>query len=271
MFRIGDFSRLSQVTIKALRHYDEIGLFAPARIDPGTGYRFYSASQLITLNRIRIFRDLGFSLPEIARLLEENTPLEQVRGMLRIKQAEALRAIEAEHARLARVEALIRQLDQEAIMPAYEITEKNIPAVTVASLRKVVPNYQAIGDMFETLCGFIARNNVRFAGPALTIYQECEYKESDIDIEVAVPVAGSIPPHETITSRELPAIPIAATTIHCGPYEDFTPAYNAIMQWVEANGYTVSGESREIYLRGPEPGRAPADYVTEIQVPVEKK
>lgn len=74
MFKIGDFSKLSQISIKALRLYDQMGLLKPIHIDPDTGYRYYSASQLPRINRILAFKDLGFSLEQITSLLDDQFP-----------------------------------------------------------------------------------------------------------------------------------------------------------------------------------------------------
>jgi len=88
MFKIGEFSKLSQVTVKTLRYYDEIGLLKPAKVDRFTSYRYYSADQLPRLNRILALKDLGLSLAQVAQLLDGDLPPAQIRGMLRLKQAE---------------------------------------------------------------------------------------------------------------------------------------------------------------------------------------
>ena len=83
MIEIGDFSKLSQVSVKALRLYDEMGLLKPARVDNFTGYRYYSADQLPRLNRILALKDLGFSLGQIAQLLKDNCPPSNCEGCLK--------------------------------------------------------------------------------------------------------------------------------------------------------------------------------------------
>src|SRR5690349_6063348 len=113
MFKIGDFSRISQVPVTALRYYDEVGLLKPAQIDKWTGYRYYSASQLPRLNRILALRDLGFSLDQIADLLDNEVPAAEIRGMLRLRQAEMQERMEEERARLVRVETRLKQIEME--------------------------------------------------------------------------------------------------------------------------------------------------------------
>src|SRR5260370_40931617 len=114
VFKIGDFSRLSLVSVKALRYYDELGLLKPARVDEFTGYRYYSASQLTRLNRILAMKDMGLSLEQIALLLDKEPTPDQIRGMLRLKQGELLTQLEEGQARLARIEPWPQDFGQEA-------------------------------------------------------------------------------------------------------------------------------------------------------------
>jgi DNA-binding transcriptional MerR regulator len=87
MFKIGEFSRLSRVSVRMLRHYDQLGLLKPSRTDNFTNYRYYSADQLPRLNRILALRDLGFSLEQIGNMLDEELSAEQLMGMLNLKRA----------------------------------------------------------------------------------------------------------------------------------------------------------------------------------------
>src|SRR5690242_20467613 len=126
MIRIGDFSRLSRVSIKTLRYYDEMGLFKPIEVDRFTGYRYYSASQLPRLNRVLALRDLGLSLEQIVQVLDEGVSAEQIRGMLRLKRAELMQHIAEEQPRLARVEARLNAIELEGTMPDYDVVIKQI-------------------------------------------------------------------------------------------------------------------------------------------------
>lgn len=147
MFKIGDFSKLSKVSVKALRYYDEIGLLKPAWVDPFTGYRYYSADQLPRLNRILALKDLGLSLEQIARLADDELPPAQIRGMLRLKQAEIQQQVEAEQARLARVEARLRQIEEEGTMPTYDVVLKKVEPQTVVAIRDIIPTYGDQGPL----------------------------------------------------------------------------------------------------------------------------
>ena len=117
MFKIGDFSKISQTTVKTLHHYDDLGLLKPAEVDPVTGYRRYTVGQLPRLNRILALKELGFSLEQIAGLLDDQLSFETLCAILRMKQSELERRVEDEHARLARVAARLRLIQQQGIRP----------------------------------------------------------------------------------------------------------------------------------------------------------
>ena len=108
MFTIGDFARLGRVSVRMLRHYDAIGLLRPAHVDPASGYRSYEAGQLAQLNRVVALKDLGFALEQVRVMLDEHVSVEQVRGMLALRQAELESALAADAQRLTRVEASSR-------------------------------------------------------------------------------------------------------------------------------------------------------------------
>jgi DNA-binding transcriptional MerR regulator len=124
MFGVGAFGRLAQVSVRTLHYYDQQGLLRPAKIDPGTGYRWYAADQLHRLNRILALRDLGLSLAEIRRVLDDDVTLDELRGMLRLRRAEAQDRMTLEAARLARVEARLRQIELENRVDDYDVVVK---------------------------------------------------------------------------------------------------------------------------------------------------
>src|SRR5512141_361018 len=139
MIRIGDFSKLSRVPVKTLRYYDEVGLLKPVEVDRFTGYRLYEYSQLSDLNRILALKELGFSLEEIGRLLDDGLSLEQMRGMLKLRETEARQRVREEAERLARIKSLLRQIEQENSMSKYDVVIKRVERVKFASVRGFVP------------------------------------------------------------------------------------------------------------------------------------
>jgi effector-binding domain-containing protein len=268
MLSIGDFSKLSRVPVKTLRYYDEIGLFKPLDVDRFTGYRYYSASQLSQLNRILALKDLGLSLEQIAQILHENLSLEQLRGMLRLRQAEIQQRMVQEQAQLTRVEARLKQIEMENTMPDYDVIIKNVEPQLVASLRDTLPSYQHVGQLFEELYTYLQRCGADGLGVA--IWHDEGYKASDIDGEAVAYLKDPVPEGGRIKVYELPAMQMACV-VHHGPYNSFDKAYHAALKWIESNGYKVVGPNREVYLYNTNPVRQDdPSYVTEVQFPVTK-
>jgi DNA-binding transcriptional MerR regulator len=283
MFKIRDFSRLTRVSVKMLRHYDELGLLPPARVDPASGYRYYSADQLPRLNRLIALKDLGFSLEQIANLLDRDLAVAELRGMLRLRQSEIAARIAAEQAQLARVEAHLAQLEHEAAQPTYDIVLRSVAPRLVAGLRRTITNEgQSIANLFDRLEAYVAAQRARAADSPLLIAHDVEYDDSSADVEVVVPLSRSIPAAPPIEVYELAGCPAMACVVYTGSYAQQGEALAALVRWVEANGYLVAGPLREVYLRFSADNAAelrlpPAflaretnEFVTEIQVPVSR-
>jgi len=281
MFKIGEFSRLSRVSVRMLRHYDQLGLLKPSHTDPFTNYRYYSADQLSRLNRILALRDLGFSLEQSAGLLDEDLPPAQMLGMLKLKRAEIEQQIQAGSARLARLEARMREMDEQSAFGRYDVVVREIQPLLVAALRDIATGDDRIQYMFEEVETYVAQAGARADKAPLTIYYDPDYRETDIDAEVAVPLTDAIPAEGKIHVRELERIAAAACVVHRGDYATIYQAYNALLGWIEANGYRIAGPVCEVYLSYSADGLGfelpptylasdPASFVTELQLPVEK-
>jgi DNA-binding transcriptional MerR regulator len=276
VFKIGEFSRLGQVTVKTLRYYDNTGLLKPAHVDRFTGYRYYLTEQLAQLNRILALKDLGLSLEQIAQLMDDSLTAEQMRGMLRLKCVELQERLRDEQARLARVEARLKQIEMEGKMPKYEVIIKKVAAQKVVSIREIAPTVKSIGELFDEVVEAVARDGVKSMGPWIAIYHHEGYREHDLDLEVAVPVDSAFNDVITLagdrrmTVRELPAAEMMASLLYQGDYGNIGEAYMAIGNLIGAQGYTCGTPCREIYLRAPGDVDDPAQYLTEIQFPAEK-
>jgi DNA-binding transcriptional MerR regulator/predicted transcriptional regulator YdeE len=265
---IGDFSKLSFVTVKALRYYDEIGLLKPERVDEFTGYRYYSASQLPRLNRIVALKNMGLSLEEIARLLRDDVPVASILDLLHAKQSEIKGRLQEEVEKLARVEEWLRQTETEGRMPEYEVITKKIKSQKVLSIRRVLPNYGHLSELFSAIGPYIGKVHAPVKGPPFAVFHDKEFNEADVDVEVAFPLWREVKAAGDFKSYEMAAAEVASVT-YKGPYENVGPAYNALMRWVEGNNYQIAGPNREVYMT--EPGKTPpSEHITEIQVPIER-
>ena len=273
MFKIGDFSKLAQVSVKTLRHYGEMGLIQPAWIDRFSGYRYYTADQLPRLNRILALKDLGFSLEQIRQLLRDDLPAAELRGMMHMKQAEVEQQIQAEQDRLARVAERMRQIEQEGAMPAYEVLLKQVASMRVAGVRAVIPGFQRLPELFAELESYLQARRVPLepGSVPLAVYYDPEYREECIDVEAAAPLAQALPGTQRVQVHLLPAAETMACAIHIGQPERLPQAYNALLTWVETNGYQACGPNREVYLQRSQASAGAAQPVIEVQLPVQKK
>lgn len=279
MFKIGDFSKLGQVSIRTLRHYDELGLLKPAKIDRFTDYRFYTIDQLPRLNRILALKDLGLSLEQIRAVLSEDISAEQLHGMLMLKQAEIEQEVEEQQRRLRRVRARLQQITQEGHESPYEVVLKQSPAQTVLALHRCVPGLEDMKryrcSMYESVYAALERAGLERAGPELAIYHNGEYTEHDIEMEAAVVIQppasapSSVAPADQIYT--LPATPLMATVLHEGYLYEVVRAISAVYAWIGTNGYAGCGPLREIHLFGSElDGDMHTRVILEVQVPIER-
>lgn len=269
MLRIGEFSRLARVSVKALRLYDRLGLLKPAFTDELSGYRYYSGEQLPRLNAILALKDLGFSLEQVGKLLDEGLSGVQIRAMLEMRREEAQRALESERERLARVEARLRRMDREGVvLGGYEVVLKKVEALKVASVRDTLPGYSGVGVLFEELGGY-AESHGTMPSAWISVWHDQEYRDEHVDGEAAFVTEDPGPGEGRVRAGYLPAVESMASTVHHGSFDTIGGAYAALLGWIEENGYGVAGPNREVYLRGGDKQDDP-DYVTEIQFPVEK-
>jgi DNA-binding transcriptional MerR regulator len=270
MIKIGHLSRISRVPVKTLRYYDEMGLLKPVEVDRFTGYRYYSFDQLRRLNRILALKDLGFSLEQISKLLSQDLPVAELRGLLRMKQEELHQRLQDELARLERVEARLKQLEQEIVMPDYDVVLKKVDPILVAGVRDIIPTYPEQGHLWEKLETYLVQQKVTPNGACFTIYYT---DEPEIDAEVCEPLSDRIPASEPVQVHQLPPIETMACVVHHGPFITLNEAYIALLKWIDGNGYRITGPAREIYLEPPATPGSQTDpsTVSEIQFPVVKQ
>lgn len=217
MLKIGEFSRISRVTVKTLHHYDEIGLFKPSQVDPFTDYRYYTLDQLPRIHSIMALKELGLSLEEIGQLLLEDLPPEQIRGMLRLKRAEAQQHIQEEQARLAQIEFHLRQMELEGKLQTTDILIKPIEAFYALTLRRTARTRAERDVVRLPIEMAIHQGRIQPAGTRVNIYYEEEFHGDYDDYEICIPVQPNHPPSVSLdnigvfTLREIPAIGRAAT------------------------------------------------------------
>ncbi|MCI8398958.1 MAG: MerR family transcriptional regulator [Oscillibacter sp.] len=272
MLKIGEFSKLSRLTVRRLRSYDEAGLLRPASIDPFTGYRYYSESQLPTANRITALKDMGLSQPAIRQALqcwEDPAALERFLLAQRdAAQEEAARAAR----RLRLLDTAIDRLRKDEKQMKYDVTIKTIPERYVASVRMVIPSYYREGDLWHIYCQETARMNIQDGDPVfcLAVYHDGEFKDSDVDVEIQKTVAGTYQDTEHVKFKTVPAVEVASATFQ-GSYEQISDVNEAVTAWVNDNGYAFAGLFFNIYHVSPHETRNPDEFVTEVCYPIRKR
>lgn len=266
MFTIGEFSGLTGVPAKKLRHYDGIGLFRPAWVDPRSSYRYYLATQIPQLQRIVALRDLGIPLRVVAGLAEDG---ESLRSELLRRRREVLEEKQRLERRLAALEIRIDEAE------GIDVVVRTRPAGRWASLRQTIGPEVDLGELFVEAETVVRDAGVRARRPPVAIGHS---RDGDrMDVEVLIPVIRSFPATGQVRGLTTP-VAVVATTLHQGGYPSLFAAGSWAGRWAGATGHTVAGPPWVVYLgfsAEPELGlptgflaSSPAEYVTEVQVPL---
>lgn len=268
MFSIGEFSKITGLSIKTIRFYHEKELLIPARVEGGTGYRYFDQNNVESARVIVALRGFGFSLEEISSVLKEFDDEADILDYLE-KRKQALREqIQKDRDIVSSIDKII-QSESEArrIMTesTFEVVEKNVDPLLVAGLR-MKGRYEDVGNGFSQLGKKVGRY---ISGPALSLLYDGEYMEENADLEPCVPLRKQVDV-EGISVRELSGGP-CVTLLHKGPYTEIGRSYEQIMKYLNEKGYQALLPSREVYLKGP--GMIfkgnPKKYLTEIQFFIE--
>ena len=258
---ISEFARLGQVSVRMLRHYDAIGLLGPAYVEPGTGYRVYSPDQLPALNRIVALKDLGFDLRQVAALMTAEFDAAELRGMLRLRQADLESQAREVSTRLAAVGARLRMIETEDAMP-QDYVVKTVPATRLVALSATLdPDTMGehIEPLFVRVGAALEHEDGALSTPIAT------YAETEDGMAVVVGYAWSGPPPAGFDRVDLPTAE-AVCGVHLGPMHDIRASWQDLHRWVVDNGYTFAGPARELYVRARSADQS--DWVTELQQPV---
>ncbi len=269
LFKISVFSRLSKVSLKTLRYYDQIGLLKPRKVDHETGYRYYSADQLLEINRIFIYKELGFTLPQIIHLLHEDITFKDIQGMFKLKKNEIQRIIDMEQAKLARIEERMQLLESEGqVESVQEIRIKAEDAQQFLSL-KARGREEDIPDLFRTFNHILPKETRQLAqSPQVVLWQEIEDKEDEFEFEVGYFLSRELPSYpDTFQLRTLPPEPMMATMTFRSDSNFACTACVDLAKWIEKNNYQIKENEpgREIYLPL---STSQGAQLMEIQIPI---
>jgi DNA-binding transcriptional MerR regulator len=272
VFSIGEFSRIARVTARQLRHYEALGLFKPERIDPETGYRFYSALQLPRLNRVLALKELGLTLAQILRLLDEHISAEEIRGMLTMRKAQIKQTLHDELEQVRSIEARIFQIEDQGFL-TDDVVLKAMPARNFLSIRQVVPSkeegFALMAEVHRSLPQLSGRSVI---GQFALLFSSDSFETENIDVEMGFLLDGDVlgtvrlSDGRGMTVRTLPATETMATLVHVG-ITDHERYYGTLGIWMEQNHFQLAGPGREVFIEPFQPARLD-EAVIEIQLPV---
>lgn len=270
MLKIGEFSKLSRVSVRMLRHYDDIWLLHPAEIDRFTDYRYYSEAQLPTVCRITALKDMGFRLADICRMLDFYDDRQRLDECLAAQQAVLEAQAEDVARKLRLLDSARKRLRKEDTM-AYNVTVKTLPQRYAACVRMTIPCYEAEGTVWSILCAETAHMHLIPDDPCYcsVTFLDAEYKEHDVEVEAQKAVKGQYPDTEHVKFRTLPAVTYASCT-YKGSYAHIGEVNAAVAAWIEANGYHYAGPMFNIYHVSPHETQNPDEFITEVCYPVTK-
>jgi DNA-binding transcriptional MerR regulator len=261
---IGDFSRMTHLSVKALRHYHDVGLLDPVEIDPASGYRFYEPSQVPVAQVIRRFRDLGM-------------PLEEVKAVLRAPDVAARNAVIVAH--LDRMEsqlentqstvASLRTLLERPPTP-IAVEYRSVPPTRTVAIAETVSEQDIeewwVGAFLE-LRSVLASADVAPAGPAGALYSNELFELELGEVVAFVPVSGVVGVSGRVSEYEVPAVELAVA-LHEGAFGDLDQTYGALGNYVAERELGVEGPIREYYLVTPFDTDDEAEHRTEVGWPV---
>lgn len=274
MYQIGEFSTIARVSTAQLRHYDKLGLFQPLHTDPVTGYRYYSAAQLPRLNRILALKDLGLSLEQIARLLDDDISAEEIHGMLTLRKAQIEQTLREELNRVRSIEERLWEIETEGVLSDEDVVLKSIPEQQYLSIREVVPS---VADGFKLMYE-IQRLLPQRAGRSVLgnfglIFHSEGFATQDIDVEMGFLLQQpffdtvTLSADRVLTVRTVAAVETMATLVRVGIFNDSVGHYGALGTWIERHNYQLAGAGWEVFIQPFEPGKED-EAVMEIRLPV---
>ena len=266
--KIGEFSKLMQVTVKTLRHYEQIGLLVPDEVDQWSGYRYYTLDQMQKLKSIRQLKDIGFSLVEIKDIYDDDYHEPSIR-QIKAKLTECNRQIRMLQRRRQQLIDIASSHKNIKTMEKFSI--QALPAIIVATHRRTIRQYSDLGELCVNVIGPEMHRlgcKCSSAGYCFTIEHNKEYTPTDIDIEYCEQVEEMGNDSEIIKFRQLEEVPKALCMKHYGPYDRFYEAYTEAFKYLEEHGLQIAGQPRTVYVDGAWNQEDTEKWLSIIQIPI---
>lgn len=270
MFKIGEFSKLTQISVRMLRYYDQEGLLKPNHIDTHSGYRYYGVDQIDVCQKLKLLRDMNFSIDKTKALLAAwNKDL--LRDEISHKQQDIRNQINELQRKLQHMDAALIGIQKDQLFVHYNITLRSVPAMRILSLRDKIPTYFHEADLWQRLHELLQESDIPLDEPAagITLFHDEEHMECDVDVEVAVATSLTEIKHSKLQIYELEEVPLMACIMVYGAYDRIDDSYRCFASWIaEHNLYKIYGPTRQIAHRGAWNEENRDNWLTEIQVPI---
>ncbi len=263
MLSIGEFARLGDVSVRMLRHYDDLGLLRPAQVDAWTGHRRYEVSQLRDLNRLVTLKELGFTLAEVGDLLRDGVADDELRGMLRLRRAELERQAHDTRHRVAQVDARLRLIESEYAMSESDVVVKHVEPMRIAALSETTRFGVSVEDLFIRACDAVDAAGLPRTSPTGWFVPDPSVSDDAVQVHAGFVVTRDAP---GLTFVELPAAEVA-TVIHHGPMAAIAHAHQTLARWAESRGDATgqaARNSRWVFLEAH--GHDQTDWIVEVQL-----
>jgi DNA-binding transcriptional MerR regulator len=262
---IGDFSRITGLTVKALRFYHEQGVLTPSYVDEETGYRYYAESKVEAARVIGLLRQLDFTVADIAEILSSHDDDADILEYLQRQNA----AVRDKMKHCQQIAAALDQIitQEKEVRTAmknatFEVQESTVADMLIAGVR-MKGKYGDCGKGFAQIGRTFGRH---ICGKPLLLHYDAEYKEDDADFEACMPIRKGTST-DKVSVRTLPG-GRCVTLLHQGPYDDLGRSYAKILGYLQQKGWHAESPTREVYIKGP--GMIfkgnPKKYLTEIQM-----
>ncbi len=270
LYKIGVFAAMNHITVKALRFYEEQKLLLPAFINYENGYRYYELSQMADIHQISALKQAGFTLEEIASIRKDKNDKigNSTHSILLKKKSELLSKIAELTGKLSIVE---NYLSKNTKILSAPVLVKTIPEVTVAYMKVTLESYDCLFDLMPKMGSLMEKASCKCALPeyCFTNYLEPCYKDENICVEICEAVTEKKKETGGLKFKKMPEVQ-AACIFHKGSYKFFPESYEILLKYIEENGYKISGEIRESYIDGVWNKDDESQWLSEIQIPVEK-
>ena len=274
MFKIGEFSKLAHTSVRMLRHYDQIELLMPEKVDSDSSYRYYSAKQLQKVNKINRLKELGFSLAIIKEMME-NPDIEQMAQYFSLRNQELREELEKLEKQHTLLESATIILKEDVAKMNYHVVIKNVPERNVVSIKKIMPTYFCEGALWQEFYEKVGayQPSIKYSSEktpdnlCMAIYHDKEYKEADVDVELQSTVYGTYENKGDLIFKKASAQKVASVTF-TGPYQQMSTVTEEAARWIEDQGLEMNGSMFNIYHVSPAQDPNPDNWVTEACFPI---